>query len=788
MIAGILLFASCEEYINLPVPGITSVSPASVVADSTTFTLTVNGTGFAPSSTIEFNGVPRIFSNGGSNTIFLSQNQLTTVVSPSDIPISQNINVTVFSPAPGGGTSNTVTLVISPNALPVPQITSIIPNTVAAGASTADITIMGSNFVGVPGTSISIGTVDGANRTTNFISNTELTMTLQASDISTTGPINIAVLNPPAPNLKPPGGGLSNPVTLSVVNPTPVLSSVSPLSVVAGSTVTTSITVSGGGFDLASEVLVNGTGRPTTFRSASSLTANLATGDLAAAGTYTVQVVNPTPGGGASQVLFFSVVPATSGAGLPALVDVAPDGAQANVGVSPPAQLGPSIDATGRYVAYASSSTNLLQTTTLIPPPVPNPLTNGTSNIFLRDTCLGDTVNCAPREILVDVGPDNVIANGQSFSPVVNSTGAEIVAYVSLASDLVSGIPLDGATSQIFATNPCVTAISGCTVTTSLISIGSDGLSAGNGPSIEPSISGEGRFIAFASTATNLVSTSTGGAQEIYLRDTCLAEPSACTPQTYLVSATSFTSGGAASNGSSSEPVVVSSKTGQFDAFVSTATNLVSGTTGIAEIYRAHLCIGITKGCTATAPQLVSVASDGVTPADGASIEPAMTPDGRVVAFASTATDLGAASGGVQEIYERDTCQGAPAGCTAQNKLISVAMDGSTPGNALSESPSIENTGQYVAFASQASNLVSANVNGLENIYVRNSCLGQSTSCKATSALVSISAVQVAANGSSAIPAINGNGTIVAFYSNASNLVNNDLNAFPDIFLAFSTF
>ncbi len=780
---GILLFASCEEYINLPVPGITSLSPASVTADSTTFTLTVNGTGFAPSSEIEFNGSPRIFSNGSSNTIFLSGNQLTTVVSPSDIPISESINVTVFSPAPGGGTSNTVTLVINPNALPVPEISSIDPNTIAAGASSANVTILGSNFVGVPGTSISIATVDGANRTTNFISTTELTMTLQASDMATTGPIDIAVLNPPAPNLKPPGGGLSNTVALDVVNPTPVLSSVSPLSVVAGSTVTTSITVSGSGFDLLSEVLVNGTGRPTTFKSSNSLTAELATGDLAAAGTYTVQVENPTPGGGTSQVLYFSVVPATSGAGLPTLVDLAPDGAQANDGVSPPSQVGPSIDTTGRYVAYTSSSTNLLQTTTIIPPPVPNPLTNGTSNIFLRDSCLGDTVDCAPREILVDVGPANVIANGPSFSPVVNSTGAEIVAYVSLASDLVSGTAFDGTTSQVFATNPCITATSGCTVTTDLMSIGSDGISAGNGPSIEPSISGEGRFVAFASTATNLVSTPTGGAQEIYVRDTCLSQPATCTPQTYLISADNGTS----ANGSSFEPVVVSSSTGQFVAFASTATNLVSGTTGTTEIYRAGLCIGITKGCTTSPPQLIST-PDGTTPADGASIEPAMTPDGRVIAFASTATVLYPGTGGVQEIFERDTCQGAPTGCTPQNKIISVAADGSTPGNALSESPSIENTGQYVAFASQASNLVSTNVNGLENIYVRNSCLGQSSSCTATSALVSISAVLVAANGASATPVINGNGTIVAFYSAASNLVNNDLNGSPDIFLAFSTF
>lgn len=785
-----MLFGSCQEYVNLPVPGISTLSPANVAADSTTFTLKVNGTGFAPSSQIEFNGSPRFFSNGSSNTIFLSSNQLTTVVSPGDVLNAGTINVTVFSPAPGGGTSNTVTLVVTPTALPVPHITSVVPNIIAAGAGGANVTILGTNFVGVAGfggTSISVATVDGANRATAFVSSTQLTVTLEASDVSTTGPVQIAVLNPPAPSLNPPGGGVSNSMALTVVNPAPVLKSVSPASVIAGTptTTTTAISVTGSGFDSDSQVLVNGTGRTTVFNSSGSLSANLATGDLATAGTYTVQVENPSPGGGLSQVLHFSVVPSTAGAGLPTLVDVAPDGSQANDGVSQPSEAGPSMDATGRYVVYASSSTNLLETTTIVPPPVPNPLTNGTSNIFLRDTCLGTTVDCAPREILVDLGPANVIANGPSFSPVVNSTGANIVAYVSLGTDLVSGFAFDGTTPQVFATNPCVTASAGCTITTSLISVGSDGVTPGLGSSTEPSISGEGRFVAFASAATNLVSGASTGTQEIYVRDTCLGQASTCTPKTFLVSAAA--DGVTPANGASSEPVVVSGKTGQFVAFTSTATNLVSGASGTAEIYKVGLCIGITKGCTPTSAELIST-PDGTTFADGASIEPAMTPDGRVVAFASTATVLKSGTTGVQEIYERDTCQGVPAGCNPQTGLVSFASDGSTPGNALSENPSIENTGQFIAFASQASNLVTTNVGGMESVYVRNSCLNQPSTCTASTALLSQSTLQAPGNGASLNPVINGNGAIVAFYSSASNLVNNDLNGFPDLFLAFSTF
>jgi Tol biopolymer transport system component len=164
-----------------------------------------------------------------------------------------------------------------------------------------------------------------------------------------------------------------------------------------------------------------------------------------------------------------------------------------------------------------------------------------------------------------------------------------------------------------------------------------------------------------------------------------------------------------------------------------------------------------------------------------------MSPDGRIVAFASTATVLGVTSG-VQEIYERDTCQGAGTGCTAHNVPVSESTAGKA-GNALSENPSISSTGQYVAFASLASNLVTTNVGGIENIYVRNSCVEQASTCVSSTVLISQSATDVPGNAASLNPVINSEGgTIVAFYSAASNLVADDVNGFPDIFLAFSTF
>ena len=769
--AALILLASCGGVINLPVPVVNSLSPASVPENSVTFTLSVIGSGFAPSSIITFNGSPR-------QTIFLSPSTLTTIVNPGDVSLPGTINVGVTTPAPGGGTSQTVDLTVTATASPVPSILSITPTTIPASGAVTTITINGSNFVPT-----SVATVNGANRQTNYASGAVLTVGLQTSDIATAGTVRIAVLNPPASGITPSGGGVSNVILLNVVNPSPVIAAVSPPVVVAGTTTTAAIRITGNGFDSASQVLVNGSGRPTTFGGSTTLDAQLASGDLAAAGTYPVQVVNPTPGGGTSASLFFSIVPSSTGAGLPELLDVAADGAQANDGADNPSTSGPAMDATGRFVAFVSSSTNLLETTTINPPP--NPLTNGEPNIFLRDTCLGVTTGCSPKEILVNVGPAGILANGASSQPAVASAGAKIVAFSSLATDLVSGISFDGTTPQVFAANPCAGVAAGCTPTMTLVSVGSDGLTPASGAAGQASVSPDGRFVAFTSTATNLVAGATTGSSEVYLRDTCLAAGPTCKPTTVLVSVAA--DGVTPADGSSSQPVVESNKNGQFVAFTSTATNLGTGSGGAAEIYRADYCIGITKGCTASAAQLIST-PDGTAFADGSSAEPTMTPDGRFVAFASSASNLGATSGGVLEIYLRDTCQGVLSGCKPKTTITSLAADNVTPANALSEHPSIAGSGQFVAFASQASNLSTATLNGFENIYVYNTCINGASGCKSSTVLASVSATKIPGNGASLNPVISGTGHVVSFYSAAGNLVNNDLNGFPDIFLAATTF
>jgi hypothetical protein len=165
-----------------------------------------------------------------------------------------------------------------------------------------------------------------------------------------------------------------------------------------------------------------------------------------------------------------------------------------------------------------------------------------------------------------------------------------------------------------------------------------------------------------------------------------------------------------------------------------------------------------------------------------------LSEDGRFFTFSSTATNLiSTPTGGIQEIFLRDTCTGAN-GCTPATSLVSVATDGMTPGNALSEHPHLSSKGEFVAFASDATNLVATDTNSLEDVFVRDTCAGITGSCTAKTALVSLSSTGSQSNGASINPAISGNGHIAAFISFSNNLVSNDTNGFENVFLAASTF
>jgi hypothetical protein len=159
--------------------------------------------------------------------------------------------------------------------------------------------------------------------------------------------------------------------------------------------------------------------------------------------------------------------------------------------------------------------------------------------------------------------------------------------------------------------------------------------------------------------------------------------------------------------------------------------------TGPTNVYVRDTCAGAAASCT-PATMLISVAADG-SAADGPSEAPSISADGRYVSFVSTADNLVAGgSSGNGEIFVRDTCTGAPAGCAPATALVSIAADGSFA-NGPSDSAYLSASGRYVVFESSATNLVPNAVSSSPAIYIRDLCTGGPAGCQASTVLLSVS-------------------------------------------------
>ena len=184
---------------------------------------------------------------------------------------------------------------------PVPAVSALTPATVPTGPA---LTLI------VTGSGFSQGSVvrwNGSDRPTTFVSTTQLTAAIPASDLPAAGTAQITVFSPA------PGGGLSNAMVLTIVtpNPLPVITSLSPVDRTAGSGGFL-LTVNGVGVVTGATVQWAGSPRPTTYVSGSELTAQISDTDAATAGMFLVTVVNPAPGGGTSAGMPFTVHPAGS--------------------------------------------------------------------------------------------------------------------------------------------------------------------------------------------------------------------------------------------------------------------------------------------------------------------------------------------------------------------------------------------------------------------------------------------------------------------------------------------
>jgi len=285
--------------------------------------------------------------------------------------------------------------------------------------------------------------------------------------------------------------------------------------------------------------------------------------------------------------------------------------------------------------------------------------------LFLTLCVQGALAAAGPE--LVSATPAGLEGNSGSGRSSISADG-RYVAFESVSTNLVS--PPTPSTWQIFVRDR----FAGATTVASV----STGGAYGDSSSLFPSVSGTGRYVAFESTSTNLVSPPTSGDNQVYIRDTLAGT-------TILAS---VSTSGAQGNGRSHYPGI--SADGRYVAFQSLATDLVSpGTTG-DQVFVRDLQTGTTT--------LVSVTAGG-TPGNDNCDAPAISPDGRYVTFASFATNLVVPATSGWRIFVHDRQTGA-------NWLASKGPSGDQ-GNNSSYSPRISADGRYIAFNSDATNLVS---------------------------------------------------------------------------------
>lgn len=385
----------------------------------------------------------------------------------------------------------------------------------------------------------------------------------------------------------------------------------------------------------------------------------------------------------------------------------------------------PAVSASGRYVSFGSTATNL----------VPGD-TNGTWDVFLRDRQL-------PLTERVSV-PAATEGNGTSRSASVSSDGRH-VAFASAASNLV---PADGnRTWDVFVRD----ALNEVTLRVSVAPNGAEG----NGWSDSPSISPDARYVGFDSQATNLVARDGNRTKDVFLRDL----------RANTTQRASVASNGTEGNGESYQASV--SGDGNYVAFVSDANNLVArDLNGARDIFIRDRVAGRTER--------VSIASDG-TEGSAWSTSPSISDNGRYVAFASLAPNLVPGDGnGTWDIFVHD--RGAH---TTERVSVGPRIGAANPAEAdgASYEPSISADGLHVAFTSMATNLVApADGNGVEDVFVRDRGRG-------TTSRVSVDTNRVEGNGDSESPSISGDGRYVVFASRASNLVRGDANGTWDVFV-----
>lgn len=379
----------------------------------------------------------------------------------------------------------------------------------------------------------------------------------------------------------------------------------------------------------------------------------------------------------------------------------------------------PAISLDGNWVAFESAAANLVSGDT-----------NVAYDIYVWSRSTGQILRAS-------ISTSGQQANQGCWEPSISADG-RYIAYHSYASTLVPGDTNNYEDVFVFDRVSAVT---------TRVSVGSSGeQTPGGGES--PAICPSGSFVVFVSIANSLVPGDTNGQRDVFVKDLSSG----------ALQRVSVGAAGTQSNAESADPCP--DQHASVVAFQSSATNLVpNDTNGQPDVFVRDRVAGVTTR--------VSVSSAGVQ-ANGTSDHVAISADGRYVAFRSNASNLVAGdTNGAYDVFLHDRATGT-------TSRVSVSTSG-VQGTSGSERPSISSDGRYVAFVSYAPNLVAGDTNSSGDVFVHDTHTG-------VTSLESRATTGVSGNRSSTWPSIDGSGAFLSFDSNASNLTLDDTNNFIDVF------
>ena len=379
----------------------------------------------------------------------------------------------------------------------------------------------------------------------------------------------------------------------------------------------------------------------------------------------------------------------------------------------------PSLSGDGTLVAFSSNATNLR---------VPS----GVSGVVVKNLVSGEFV-------LASSDTRGVSLAGNSFAPSLAADGSA-VAFGTNGSEITDNLNIQIAIKNL--SNGDI----------SVVSAAADGTQGNGNSGANPSISGDGRLVAFSSLATNLVANDTNATLDIFVKNVA----------TGAITRASTAADGTQGNGGSN--VASLSTDGSRVAFQSDASNLVAGdTNGTSDIFVKNLTTGAIVNASASAN-----GAQG----NGASTSASLSRDGTLVAFTSDASNLVAGdTNGRADVFVKNLTTGAIT-------RVSAGTDG-TQGNAESGNARISADVTKVTFTSRAGNLVPGDTNIVSDVFVKDLTTGTLTRA-------SVSAAGTQANRASdgSGPSLSADGSRVAFASGASNLVPGDTNNVSDVFVA----